>query len=120
MLELDLVENVAPIQLAIRLLIPSGSKLLELSETWSFVQGFDQAALSYRWQHPDPRVDRLQVDVLKRVQEGEAEGASRRKIFTSIWERVGEEAGTDLRDLRLSQVPLPRAAIPYMDEPWYC
>ena len=120
LLELDLVENVAPIQLAIRLLIPSGSKLLELSETWSFVQGFDQAALSYRWQHPDPRVDRLQADVLKRVKEGEAEGASRRQIFTSIWERVGEEAGTDLRDPRLSQVPLPRAAIPYMDEPWYC
>ena len=120
LLELDLVENVAPIQLAIRLLIPSGSKLLELSETWSFVQGFDQAALSYRWQHPYPRVDRLQADVLKRVKEGEAEGASRRKIFTSIWKRVGEEAGTDLRDPRLSQVPLPRAAIPYMDEPWYC
>ena len=120
LLELDLVENVAPIQLAIRLLIPSGSKLLELSETWSIVQGFDQAALSYRWQHPDPRVDGLQADVLKRVKEGEAEGASRRKIFTSIWERVVEEAGTDLRDPRLSQVPLPRAAIPYMDEPWYC
>lgn len=120
LLELDLVENVAPIQLAIRLLIPAGSKLLELSETWSFVQGFDQAALSYRWQHPDPRVERLQADVMKRVKEGEAAGASRREIFSSIWEHVGEETGTDLRDPRVSQVPPSRAAIPYMDEPWYC
>ena len=30
--EEDLVENVAPIQLAIRLLIPAGSRLLELEE----------------------------------------------------------------------------------------
>ena len=120
LLELDLVENVAPIQLAIRLLISAGSKLLELPEILSIVQEFDQVALSYRWQHPDPAVDRLQADVLKRVKEGEAERASRREIFSSIWERVGKEAGMDLSDHRVSQVPLPRVAIPYMDEPWYC
>ncbi len=50
--ELDLIENVAPIQLAIRLLIPAGSKLLELEAL--HVEPFDPAALSYRWQHPDP------------------------------------------------------------------
>ncbi len=120
--ELDLVENVAPIQLAIRLLIPAGSKLLELSQVWDFVEGFDRAALSYRWQHPDPRVECLQAEVLKRVKKGEAAGRNRREIFNLIWGLAGEEAGIDL-DLPNPPVPgapLPRAAIPYMDEPWYC
>ena len=29
--DLDLIENVAPVQLAIRLLIPAGSRILELA-----------------------------------------------------------------------------------------
>jgi len=55
--EMDLVEHVGPIQLAIRLLIPAGSRLLELQEVRDLVGGFDDALLSYRWRHPDPRVD---------------------------------------------------------------
>ncbi|MCZ6515555.1 MAG: CUAEP/CCAEP-tail radical SAM protein [Acidobacteria bacterium] len=118
--ELDLVENVAPIQLAIRLLIPAGSKLLELSQVWDFVEGFDRAALSYRWQHPDPRVECLQAEVLKRVKKGEAAGRNRREIFSSIWGLAGEAAGTELPHPPVPGALLPRAAIPYMDEPWYC
>jgi radical SAM superfamily enzyme YgiQ (UPF0313 family) len=118
--ELDLVENVAPIQLAIRLLIPAGSKLLELSQVLDFVEGFDRAALSYRWRHPDPRVECLQAEVLKRVKKGEAAGRNRREIFSVIWDLAGEEAGTELRNPPVPGASLPRAAIPYMDEPWYC
>ena len=118
--ELDLVENVAPIQLAIRLLIPAGSKLLELSQVLDFIEGFDRAALSYRWQHPDPRVECLQAEVLKRVKKGEAAGRNRREIFSSIWDLAGEEAGTELPNPPVPGAPLPRASIPYMDEPWYC
>ena len=52
--ELDLIEHVAPIQLAIRLLIPAGSRLLELPEVRDLVEGFDEVLLSYRWRHHDP------------------------------------------------------------------
>ncbi len=50
LVELDLVGNVAPIQLAIRLLIPEGSRLLELAETREKIGPFDPNALSYQWQ----------------------------------------------------------------------
>ena len=66
--ELDLVEHVASIQYAIRLLIPSGSRLLELPVVRELVQPFDPSALCYPWSHPDPRVDRLYGDVLEIVQ----------------------------------------------------
>jgi radical SAM superfamily enzyme YgiQ (UPF0313 family) len=49
--EQELVENVAPIQLAIRLLIPAGSRLLELDEIRRGVGDFDEAALVYPWRH---------------------------------------------------------------------
>ena len=39
--ELDLVDHVPSIQLAIRLLIPDGSKLLDLEEVKGLVAGFD-------------------------------------------------------------------------------
>ncbi len=51
--EEELVENVAPIQLAIRLLIPAGSRLLELDEIRRGVGDFDEAALVYPWKHAD-------------------------------------------------------------------
>ena len=47
--ELELVENVAPVQLGIRLLIPEGSRLLELSETRELVEKFDAESLVYPW-----------------------------------------------------------------------
>ena len=58
--ELGLVERVAPIQLAIRLLIPAGSMLLELPEIHEFVGEFNETSLAYEWYHRDQRIDVLQ------------------------------------------------------------
>jgi hypothetical protein len=41
--EHDLVENIAPIQLGIRLLIPAGSRLLELDQVCRNIGPFDRA-----------------------------------------------------------------------------
>ena len=68
---LGLVEHVAPIQLAIRLLVTEGSRLLELPEISTIAPTFDAASLTYPWQHPDPRVDRLQQHVASLVGDGE-------------------------------------------------
>ena len=57
--KLDLVENVTPIQLALRLLIPAGSRMLDLPEIRALIQGYDREALLFRWKHPDPRMDEL-------------------------------------------------------------
>lgn len=106
----DLVENVAPIQLAIRLLIPAGSKLLELSDL--NVGAFDSAALSWTWQHPDPGMDQLCTELQKLVRDGSRRGSSRTELFQTIWEK----AFGVLPDFHLAD----RATIPYLTEPWYC
>ena len=50
---LDLVEHVAPIQLAIRLLIPQGSRMLELEDVRAVIAPFDSQSLTYPWRHTD-------------------------------------------------------------------
>jgi radical SAM superfamily enzyme YgiQ (UPF0313 family) len=104
--ELDLIENVAPIQLAIRLLIPAGSKLLELADLGA--GPFDPAALSYRWEHPDPEMDRLCRDIQKLA----GSSASRTEVFATMWERA---FGSPV-ELRLA----PHAPVPRLTEAWYC
>jgi hypothetical protein len=120
LVELDLVEHVAPIQLVIRLLIPAGSRLLELPEVRDLVQGFDEALLSHGWRHPDPRVDRLQADLQELVRQEEAGGSNRREIFGKCWLLAEQAAGKPWRrPIERSRGPA-RTPIAYMSEPWYC
>jgi radical SAM superfamily enzyme YgiQ (UPF0313 family) len=118
--EQGLVEHVAPIQLAMRLLIPAGSKILEVPEITGMVGAFDDSALTYRWSHPDPRVDRLCDEALSLVQSGEAEGADRRAIFLRLWEAAYKAAERPVPPVLAPAVPAPRGPIPYLNEPWYC
>lgn len=118
--EHDLVAQVAPIQLAMRLLLPEGSKLLTLPEMQPALRAFDASALTHRWAHPDPRVDRLCDEALQLVQSGEAEGASRRDIYTRLWSAAHKAAEQQAPALPAPVVCGPRGPIPYMDEPWYC
>jgi radical SAM superfamily enzyme YgiQ (UPF0313 family) len=110
LLELNLVEHVAPIQLALRLLIPRSSRMLELDDVQSIITGFDEPALLYRWKHKDPAMDALAEQALKLA----AQKAPRREIFGKMWELVADQPLPEDFDL------MPRATIPYMDEPWYC
>jgi radical SAM superfamily enzyme YgiQ (UPF0313 family) len=110
LIELDLVEHVAPIQLTLRLLIPRGSLLLELDDVQAVLAGFDEPALLYRWKHPDPRVDALAGEAMKLA----AMEGSRREIFRKLWSLTADRPLPEDFDL------MPRATIPYMDEPWYC
>jgi radical SAM superfamily enzyme YgiQ (UPF0313 family) len=121
--EQELIENVAPIQFAIRLLIPAGSRLLELAEVREIVRPFDNAALMYPWKHADPRVDALCERLQEIVHAGEKMGRPRSRIF----ERIEEAAYDALHEgevRRVAQREMPamasRATIPYLNEPWYC
>ncbi len=118
--ELDLVEHVSPVQLAIRLLVPAGSRLLELPEAGAVFGAFDEEALSYRWVHGDARVDRLQRDVEAMVARAVTAKEGRRTIFRSVWEMTHAAMGGEAP--RLPDVPPGRArvTIPYLTEPWYC
>ena len=99
--DLDLVENVAPVQLALRLLVTAGSRLRELPEF----------AASADWYNADDAVEKLHQRIFGLVAALPKHNASRSEIFTEICAIAGYEPGLNL---------LPRAAIPFLDEPWYC
>lgn len=118
--EQGLIDQVSPIQLAMRLLMPAGSKLLELPDVHQVIQGFDESALTYRWQHPDVRVDRLCEEALQLVQNGESEGANRRDVFTRLWDTAHKTAALVTPAVPDPKVAPARGPIPYLNEPWYC
>ena len=115
--QLELVESVAPVQLSIRLLKPAGSCLLEIDQLQQFIGDFDPAMLGYPWANPDSRVDALQRDIQAWVARGEQDGLSRFEIFQGIWERAHRQAGRQAPDLdsRCSGQPAP-----HLSENWYC
>ncbi len=109
-----LIDAVAPVQLALRLLLPPGSKLLETEEIRPFLSGFDPAALLHRWSHPDPFMDDLARAVLRLVWAEQRRKATRHEIFARIWGLASPEPFPGDADR------LPRTVIPYLEEPWYC
>ena len=119
--DLGLVEHVPPVQWTLRLLVTSGSPLVNLPEMKTHLRGYDEKALYYHWTHPDPRVDELHRAIEERVQILTTRKFSRREIFDDIHELVRRAIAGD------EELPLPdepaipdRATIPYLTEPWYC
>ena len=144
---LDLVEHVAPVQWGLRLLITQGSRLLELDDVrariaglksratspegesvardfspatesgtdvvrdFSPATGFDAKTLTYPWRHDDPRVDALQAEISRAI--GVRINRPRREVFEAVQRMAGVAE-------KRSQPRLARAAIPYLNEPWYC
>lgn len=108
---LELTEGVAPIQLAIRLLVTAESKLLELPEIRDRLAPFDPESLTFPWRHRDPRVDELQRDVMQIV--SSASHDSRGDTFDRIYARA---TGEKIRPSRATLSTPP----PYLTEGWYC
>jgi len=93
---LELTEQVAPIQLAIRLLITNGSPLLELPDIQAVVTEFDPASLTWPWRHRDPRVDALQQEVMLGVM---SRSKQPRTVphMTEAWYCCAEPSAEDMR-----------------------
>jgi radical SAM superfamily enzyme YgiQ (UPF0313 family) len=112
----ELVENVAPIQLGIRLLIPEGSRLLELEEVRRGVGAFDAESLVYPWKNPDVRVDDLSDSVQAIAADADRKKESRSVAFARIWTAAHAAAGIYAPEL----AGLSGTAVPFLSEPWYC
>jgi hypothetical protein len=118
--DLDLTENVDPVQLSIRLLLPEGSLLLDHPEMAPHLTGHDPASFSHLWRHPDPAMDRLQRDVAALVAAGADAGVAPAQTHAGIrllaaaaaaaagieWDATAELGGTTGR--------------PRLSEPWFC
>jgi radical SAM superfamily enzyme YgiQ (UPF0313 family) len=112
LLDLDLADQVSPIQMAIRLLLPEGSLLLELPEVRRIIQPFDPRALCYPWRNPE--MDALCGKIQETIKRDERKRVSRLATFRKIWDLAG--AGEWPVDVPMAS----RATIPYLTEPWYC
>ena len=113
---LGLVDQVAPVQLTLRLLVPEGSLLLGRPELRPHIGPFDAARLVYPWRHADARVDRCSEAVGALV--GRRISASRRDLFGAVWRLAHERAA--LPPSRRAAHPVRRTDVPYLNEPWYC
>src|SRR5271154_1889057 len=113
-----LVENVAPIQLGIRLLIPEGSYLLPLEDIRQTVEPFDAQSLVYPWKHADPRLDALSAEVQSIAAEADRGKVSRSAAFEQIWKAAHAAAGWAAPFL--DPFPAPIVPVPFLSEPWYC
>jgi hypothetical protein len=113
----QLTENVAPIQLGIRLLIPEGSRMLELEEIRRATGPFDPQSLVYPWRHPDLRVDALSETVQEIAAAADRDKVSRTAAFERVWKAAHRAAGIAPPPLSPAQ---PARAVPFLSEPWYC
>jgi hypothetical protein len=112
---LGLVPSVSPIQYAIRLLVPQGSRMLELADIRALAGAFDPVSLTHVWRHSDPRVDVLQQNLERLV--GSRVNAPREEVFARVWEVAHAATGA----VPPARAPLvSRSAVPYLNEPWYC
>ena len=114
-LELDLVDRVSPIQLAIRLLVTEGSKLFELDGMKDHLEVFDPVHLIYPWRHPDPGMDQLAKHVEGVV--SRSVEVPRSETFGTIWEIAN---GAYPREDFAKKLFRKRTEVPFLNEPWYC
>jgi radical SAM superfamily enzyme YgiQ (UPF0313 family) len=113
-----LVRHVDPVQYAIRLLIPPGSAILDLPDTAEWLGPLDAAAYTYRWDHPDRRMDRLHQEVSALVEAAASRGADDVETFYAIWDLAAQIAGA-----LCPAGPTERSgppAVPGLTEAWFC
>ena len=117
LVELQLVQAVPPVQLSIRLLVPAGSKLLDIPGFSALIGDFDAKLLGYPWRNSDARVDALQAQIQHYVMQVEKMSTPRQEVFTTIWRMAHSALGQRAPDLDGRELGV---AIPHMSEPWYC
>ncbi len=115
--ERALIHHIPPVQLSIRLLVPPGSALLSAPDASEWPGELDAEAFTYRWTHPDARMDRLYEQVAARVREAEGCGEPPQQTFEAVRALAYQSAG---------QLPPPgrparlRPAPPRLTEDWFC
>ncbi len=122
--EEGLVNNVQPVQYALRLLLPPGSPLIDVARRDGLLAGFDEERLTYDWRNPDSSVERLQselAEIVERSVAGEGHVCAA-EPYESTFARVKQAALGALsgRDVQVDVLPQPRKAVPGLTEPWFC
>ncbi|HTP51536.1 MAG TPA: CUAEP/CCAEP-tail radical SAM protein [Anaeromyxobacteraceae bacterium] len=104
-----------PVQLSIRLLVPPGSLLLDDPELK--LEGLDEAGLTWRWSHPDPRMDALQRKVAATVASGASRGEDPAALSAEVKSLALAAAGRAHTHVAR---PFSSARAPRLTESWFC
>lgn len=114
----NLIQNIDPIQYSIRLLIPPGSMLLQQAEITAFTGALDQTNFTYRWTHPDPRMDELQENVSRIVERA----IESKEKTVGVFQRVRELAYAARAEQAIPFLPdfVPLMEPPRLTESWFC
>jgi radical SAM superfamily enzyme YgiQ (UPF0313 family) len=111
-----LLPQLDPVQLSIRLLVPPGSLLEgERGVAWS---GLDEAGLSWRWRHPDPRMDALQARVAAEVEAAAAR--SEEPLATIARVKALALAAAGLPHEHVRTLAPDQRRVPRLTESWFC
>jgi hypothetical protein len=104
------------VQYTIRLLVPPNSYLLKRPEMTPHLGPLDQASFSYKWAHPDPRMDRLQKQVAALVEKDVHAGEDPATTFYRVWSLAAGRSSTMVAPVLAAD----RERAPRLSEPWFC
>jgi len=115
-----LVDSVDPVQYSLRLLVPPGSLLAAHPAMQVHLGPLVEGAFSHAWSHPDPRMDALQTEVVRIVEEAAEAHADDAETFDRVRALVKATAGASPRRLASTLARSDRARPPRLTEPWFC
>ena len=118
--EHKLIEHVDPVHFSIRLLIPPGSALLDASDTPEWLGELDAAAYTYRWMHPDRRMDDLHHAVSMLVEKAQNVQADPIETFFHIKALALAAYGQDMCVSCAIKGYGTRKVLPHLTESWFC
>jgi radical SAM superfamily enzyme YgiQ (UPF0313 family) len=118
--ERRLIEHVDPVHFSIRLLVPPGSALLDKPDTQEWLEELDAAAYTYRWTHPDQRMDDLQRKVAEMVERGQSVQADPIETFFHIKALALTANGRDMCISCAIKGYGTRKVLPHLTESWFC
>ncbi len=114
------IEHLDPVHLSIRLLLPPGSALLDDEELTPWLGGLDAANYSYRWHHPDSRMDALQQRVATLVEKVESNQGDSIETFFQVKAMALALVGQDFSVTKAVQHYGSRRELPHLTESWFC
>jgi radical SAM superfamily enzyme YgiQ (UPF0313 family) len=115
-----LIDAVDPVQYGLRLLVPPGSLLLESEALRPHLGALEQETLSYRWTHPDARMDALQVETATAVARAVEEKADAPVIFDRVRALAAMIAGAPAPAPVAGGMSKGRKRPPRLTEAWFC
>ena len=116
-----LIDYIDPVQYTIRLLVPPGSSLISQPSIQPYLGALDQESFTYRWTHPDPRMDELHKAVTVAVESasqiGEDAYVTFHRVYNLAYTAIGREGSPIAFPMDFES---DRKRPPRLTEDWFC